>query len=930
MRRSAIPSIALALAALAALSGCAMSGRKPVDRAPTLQSLEGRAVVVDDDPGIASSPERAIAAYRDFLKAAPKDRQATEAMRRLGDLEMDRVDGALVGGVAADYRGAIAQYRAFLAAHPDDPGNDRVLYQLARAYELSGDLNSALGTLDRLVQRFAQTPYADEAQFRRGELLFTMGNYVGAEKAFALVLDRTQPTPYHERSLYMRGWAQFKQSRLEEALQSFFGVLDRKLAGVDGAGEQAAALTRADRELVDDTLRVVSLSLQNLQGAESIAQFTGGVRRGYEVRVYEALGEMYVRQERIKDAADTFAAFARRNPLHAQAPVLQARVIDIYQHHGFATLALQAKREYVDRYGAGSELKRNNPEVWQRAQPLVRTHLAALAQHHHAAAQKARKVEDYQQAVRWYRQYLEAFAADPQAAEKNFLLAELLFEDKRYGEAAAEYEKTAYGYPPHARSADAGYAALLAYGAQETRGEVSGVAVPRAGVDSALRFADAFASDPRVGPVLASAAESLYKAGDADRAGETAQRVLKLEPPVADGLRRTALLVIAHIAFDRGAFDHAESGYRAVLALAGPGDKGRADLGERIAASIYKQGEAARDENRLRDAVGHFERVAAAAPNSKVGVAARIDAAAALIALKDWDRAAALLVEFRDRQPGHPLAKEAGEKLAAIYLEQGRWAQAGAEMERIAAAHSDAQRSRQMLWQAAELHEKGGASAAAVRAFERYLKLYPQPALPALEARYRLALLARNSGDGRRELALMKQVQQADLAAGSARSDRSRYLGAMATLALAGPVREAFSKVALVEPLQRQLKLKKARLDEVLKAYTRVADYGVAEAATAATYQTAELYAEFGRALLASQRPKGLKKQELEQYNVLLEEQAFPFEEKAIELHEANARRAAAGVYDSWVRSSYVALAKLRPVRFGKNELTEGVIDAIR
>ena len=54
--------------------------------------------------------------------------------------------------------------------------------------------------------------------------------------------------------------------------------------------------------------------------------------------------------------------------------------------------------------------------------------------------------------------------------------------------------------------------------------------------------------------------------------------------------------------------------------------------------------------------------------------------------------------------------------------------------------------------------------------------------------------------------------------------------------------------------------------------------------------------------MLGSQRPKKLSKAELEQYNVMLEEQAFPFEEKATELHEVNARRAAAGIYDKWVQ----------------------------
>ena len=46
---------------------------------------------------------------------------------------------------------------------------------------------------------------------------------------------------------------------------------------------------------------------------------------------------------------------------------------------------------------------------------------------------------------------------------------------------------------------------------------------------------------------------------------------------------------------------------------------------------------------------------------------------------------------------------------------------------------------------------------------------------------------------------------------------------------------------------------------------------------------------------MSSQRQKNLSKDELEQYDVLLEEQAFPFEEKAIKLHEVNAARARDG-----------------------------------
>ena len=938
------------LAVLIAGGLCACAGPKklPGDDQPTLKSLQGRTVSVDVDRKVKSDEAKALAAYQEFLKAAPKSAYVPDAMRRLGDLEMDSADNRLANGEtgpngAADYRAAIARYQDYLKAYPNDPGNDRVYYQMARAYEQGGDLDTALKTLDTLVAKYPNTRHYEEAQFRRGELLFTMRDYPKAEQAYATLLGGKVHTQYHERALYMHGWSLFKQGRLEDALKSFFGVLDAKLgnrgqSAQGGMGlDSIPGLTRADRELIEDTFRVSSLSFANLQGAESIPPYINSTeRRDYAFRVYEQLGELYIKQERFKDAADTFAAFARLDPTHTQAPVMQARVIDIYQSNGFATLALDAKKDYVDHYGVKSDLRRTNEAAWQNAQPLVKTHLAELAQHYHASAQKTKKPEDYQEAVRWYRAYLDSFPNDKDAAQTNFLLADLLYEDGQfnpahYAEAAAEYEKTAYRYPLHAKSADAGYAALLAYAQQEKRasGEEQ-KRIQRVSVDSALHFAQAFRDDPRVAPVLTNAAEKLYAQGDGLRATSVAEQVLALKPPANEAQRRVAWTVIAHTAFDRGDFARAEKGYGEVLALAPANDPQHKDLTERAAASVYKQGEQARNAGRLAEAVKHFERVAAVAPNSSVRATADYDAAAALMTLKDWEGATRLLTDFRSRYPNHPLQDEVSNKLAVAYLEQGQSGKAASEFERVAAASKDPQRARAALWQAAELHEKAGARSAAATAYERYVKLYPEPFETALEARYRLAGIARANGNTTQSLAWMKQVVQADQNAGRARTDRTRYVAGMATLALAEPTFDGYRKIALVEPLAKQLKLKKAKMEEVLKAYNAASAYGVAEVTTAATYRTAELYRDFGQALIESQRPKRLSKLELEQYNVMLEEQAYPFEEKAIELHEVNAKRTANGIYDQAVKDSFAVLAKMRPVRYGKAEHAEGVIDAIR
>ena len=401
----------LVVLTMLALAGCASQKKGfPGDDQPTLATLSTRTAEVPKDKKISSNEEQTITAYRKFLEVAPKAPQRAEAMRRLGDLEMDVADlrSAAGQGPASgpDYRAAVKRYEEFLKAFPDDKGNDRVHYQLARAQEQAGDLETALKTLDRLVANYPNTLYRDEANFRRGELLFSLKDYARAERAYSTVLGTQHRTEFNDRALYMQGWSRFKQGKLEEALQSFFGVLDSRATrlGSEGSLETVPGLTRADRELLEDTFRVTSISLAALQGPASIPPFIKGPERErYEHQVYEQLGELYLKQERVKDAADTFAAFARAHPLHEQSPVLLSRVIETYEKNGFASLALEAKKDYVWRYGVDSDFRRANPKGWEQAQPLVKSHLTELALFHHAQAQKTHASADVQEAVRWYR-----------------------------------------------------------------------------------------------------------------------------------------------------------------------------------------------------------------------------------------------------------------------------------------------------------------------------------------------------------------------------------------------------------------------------------------------------------------------------------------------------------------------------------------------
>ena len=808
-----------------------------------------------------------------------------------------------------------------------------MLYQLSRAYETTGQGDAALATLDRIVQSYPQSPQIDEVQFRRGELLFSAKRYPEAEHAYAAVIARGAGSSFYQQSLYKRGWSLFKQSLTLESLPSFGGVLDRELGTSPAKTVRLESLKRADRELVEDTLRVMSITFSYNDGSASLEKYVQQQgARPYDWLLYARLGDLYVDKQRYQDGASVYRAYVARDPYSDHAPDLDMSAIEAYGKGGFSQLVLDGKHEFVERYNFASPYwktrsRESNPRVVQE----LKTNLKDVATYFHASAQKSGRVADYQEAARWYRDYLKSFPGDADSAQTNYLLAEALYEGHEYSEAAAEYEHTAYGYPRNDKSATAAYAALVAY--QKGEEGLSGadkVAWHGRATDSSVKFAQTFPEHPDSAGVLTRAAEEIFASGDRARAITVSQSILARQPPVDPAKQRIAWTIIGQSYFDQGQYAKAEPAYIQARSLAAGDEKMRTDLTERLAASVYKQGEAKQKAGDAAGAVDDYLRVTRVAPDSKIRVNAEYDAAAQLIALKQWDRAIVVLEGFRRSFPQNPLQRDVTSKLAVAYAAANRPGEAAAEFEHIAANPTeDRAVQREALMQSADLYAKAGNTPKAMGMLEKFVDTNPTPIGDAVEARERLAQYAQKSGDVARRDHWYHEIIRADEQAGAQRTDRTHYLAAKAQLALAQPARDAFREVRLTAPLKKSLIVKRNALETAMDGYKRAADYQVAEVTTAATYEMAELYRTLAKDVMASERPKNLKGEALEEYNSLLEEQVFPFEEQAIKAHELNAARAKDGVYDEWVRKSFQALAELKPARYGKTELTHDVVTSL-
>jgi tetratricopeptide (TPR) repeat protein len=924
--------LALAVAAALALVGPA---RAQSTGPATIGELSPRKVEVHKDTPADANAPKAMENYKHFLELQNTDpKLRAEAMRRLGDLnldagEMSRLEQEVT---AVDLQGAeaIKLYTTLLKAYPDYARNDQVLYQLARAYETTGQREQALATLDRVVQHYPQSPQLDEVQFRRGEILFSAKRYPEAEKAYAAVIGRGGSSAFYEQSLYKHGWSLFKQSLTLESLPSFGGVLDRELGTTPGKSVRLESLKRADRELVEDTLRVMSITFSYEDGAQSLQQYVQKHgERPYTWLLYARLGDLYVNKQRYQDAATVYRAYVALDPYSDHAPDLDMAAIEAYGKGGFSQLVLDGKHEFVERYNFDSPYwktrkRADNPRVVQE----LKTNLKDVATYFHASAQKSKRVADYQEAARWYRDYLKSFPGDPDSAATNYLLAEALFEGHEYGEAAAEYEQTAYGYPKNEKSATAAYAALIAYqkGEEGLSGDAK-VAWHKKSTDSSVHFATTYPEHPDSAGVLTRAAEEIFASGDRARAISVSQTLLARQPPVDTAKQRIAWTIIAQSYFDQGEYAKAEPAFVQARSLAAGDEKMKSDLTERLAASVYKQGEAKQKAGDAAGAVDDYLRVSRVAPESKIRSTAQYDAATQLLGLKQWDRSIAVLEEFRHDFPQDKLQPDVTRKLAVAYAAANHPGEAAAEFERIANNPAeDRAVQREALMQSADLYSKAGNGGKAAGMLEKYVAANPAPLADAEEARWRLADYAEKGGDLGKRDHWYKEIIAADAAAGAQRTERSHYLAAKSQLALAQPARDSFRAVHLSAPLKKSLVVKRDALETALDGYKRAAEYNVAEVTTAATYEMADLYRVLAKDVLASERPKNLKGDELEEYNSLLEEQVFPFEEQAIKVHEINAARVKDGVYDEWVRKSFQALAELKPARYAKTEMTHDVV----
>ena len=830
-------------------------------------------------------------------------------------------------------REAIETYKQILEMYPNYERNDRVLYQMSRAYDEIGQPDEAMEVMNRFVTEYPYSKYTDEVQFRRGEYYFVRKKWIDAEYAYNAVVRLGSTSSFHELALYKLGWTFYKQFEYEEALHRFIAMLDHQLT----LGYDFDTLDDEDDEhRINDTFRVISLSFSNLGGPEVVDDyFSRFGHRTYGDKVYRNLGEFYFAKLRYEDAASVYKSFIELNPYHRVSPAFSMRVVEIYGEAGFPLLVVESKKEFASKYAKTSPYwDYHDIEEATDVVGFLKTNLTDLAGHYHALYQQDPDIEGrpahFNEATRWYRQYLDSFAADDDTPQVNYRLADLLLENENFLAAAREYEKTAYEYADHEQASAAGYAAVYAWRQElEVATGARQREVKRDTVTSSITFADTFPEHEEAAIVLGAAADDLYEMKDFPLAIESARKLIDRYPQADDELLISAWAVVGHSSMDIAEYVDAEVAYANLLSLTPDDDESKPAVIDGLAASIYKQAEQANLVEDYRAAANHFLRIKQIAPTSTIRSSAEYDAAAALMRLEDWTMAAGVLEDFRSSHPEHDLSTEATKQLAHVYRVDGQLSRSAAEHERISAEAEDPELMREALLTAGELYDEAGDENEALRVFEHYVYEYPRPLDLAIETRDRIARIYEARLDYTRYYEELEAIVELDRESGSDRTDRSRYLASRAALVLAEQVFERFGRIRLMQPFEESLAEKQAQMDVTLEVMEELVSYEVADVTAAATFYIAQTYYDFSQSLIESERPEGLSEAEKVDYELVIEEEAYPFEEQAISVHEENHELMISGIYNPWVQKSLDRLAVMMPGRYAKEETSEGFLGSL-
>lgn len=876
-------------------------------------------------------------AYINYLAHASKQNLSrSDALNRLASIEFKLSEQLL--STESDEQKAIqlankklemviSLLNTSLQDYPDAKGNDNTYYQLAKAHDQLGNYKQSQQALAKLVAKYPKSIYYLESQFRLAEYAFSLRQYRLAEDKYTEVITSRKSAKFYEKSLYKRGWARFKQEFYTEAADDFVRVINLNEFG------EYDQLTSSKKNLFDEYLRAMGLSFSYLEGAESLHSYLQTIEHiDYGYYLYKSLSDVLLKQERYNDAVQALRSFITLQPTSEYAPSASLQIIEIWKVAGFVEQRTKAFESFYNDYHPNSPYWKKhvvtNKIRDEKTILTLKNFLLTETATYHQLYQLKNKEADYQVAKHWYLNYLKHFEQYSQQDNIHFLLASLYAQHGNKKQALTHYQSAAF-IDETIINKEAAYQTITLIAAQLEKEKklTRDSSLLTDLLDFSILYAQQYPTDKRNLKLIAYASNNAYRYAYYQQAITLAELVAG-DPQ--SSLVKDINSTKAQSYLQLKQYAVAERIYAALANDKRLSNKEKKAAKEGLALSIYYQGDLALEQKEIQTGIKHYARIVDIAPLTSTASLGLYDAIALSIEHKFWLQSIQYIKVFRHVYPRHKLSTDITKKLSIAYLNSKQDLAAAKELEKLSGNDDSVEYKMASLLKAAQLYQDNKEYISAIRSYQKYVKLYPQPYSDYMESLYQLSQLNLKSKKMSKSSAWNKKIFDADKQTpNNVKTDRTNFIASNAALSLARESNRAFSAVKLKQPLKNNLRRKKTAMQTSVNYYAKATSYGIADSTTEATYSIAKIYNDFSQSLLNSEVPKHLNADQEEQYIFLLEDQAFPFEEKAIEFYEVNMRYTNDGIYDQWISKSLNELQILFPLRYKRDAKVEEVINVL-
>ena len=884
---------------------------------------------------------------------------------------------------AVDYSLATKHLNRLIRDYKDYRFRGDALYLLGYCYFEEGQVDKSVDIFNQLIKEFPKSDKLAEVYTRLGEHYFDADDFEKAVYYYTHVLEYPDSV-YYENVLYKLAWIYYHRKKVIESSDYFVTLIDHneKQFGKEATG----SFKNESKNYIAISF---AESIEGIKGAYSFFRRIGGRHYEYEIMTKICdLYLMSERMPEAIDAASFIMQnypYNPDNPVLQDKLINHFRrdeKMDLVNKERERMVVLFGEgSEWRNK-------NKDDKRAIIAADQLIEKQLVSVAYFHQERGDKNKDKKEYIKAAKLYYEFLRSRPSDIMSVGARFNYAQVLFNLGDYKGAANEYKAVREYTEDVGYKEKSGFGLVSAlqnrikltdpkYVSKEIKPMLSekGELLPASGLnkietellDACNKYLEVNSIGKRAAYVMYVKAEVLFRNNKLEDARVVYKDIIEKFPNdkvTVDSMKN----LIATYNYEKN-YDQVRYWGNRLLATKTLEDK--VDIKEikgLVTGSVFRSAKKMEDSGKLVPAAEEYIRLAKQYPRSEYSDAALYNAGViyektgdSALAIKsyramlasypkskhassatfrtavnyeqrlDFDGALYYYEEITKKYPDSEFASDSQYNAYRLRRGRGEYYRAAEHLMKYQARSRDAKEKSSSVMTSAWLYEKSGDTKKALDTYQIYIVKNPKDLDGVMKARIASGNILESNGKYEQANIEYDKAIQFFKTSGSPNTGVAFEYNAEARFKKLSGLVSKYDSIKIkngdtAKTIKDNYDRKETLLKKVADEYLNVVELGAAQWSVASLYMIGYAFQGFAKFLYEAPVPVELNTEELvNEYKKQIDQQAMPYEDKAIEYYEKSiAESARLKLVNDWTRLAKTRMSELNPEQYsyGKVEAT--------